>query len=356
MKVLHLPTTVGGNAHALSRGERALGLESEVLASTRNWLDYPADINLDLHEVRSNAAKMLRLVAAFARVRNRYDVFHFNGGSSLIFSAPRGIIHWDLPFYPKRSRLFVTYNGCDARQKFPTMRRLAVAACHDPRCWHGMCNFGAYDERRRDGIAKMSRHVRHLWAVNPDLLHFLPPEKSSFLPYAVGGEGIEHSPPRFGRRLVVCHAPTNREAKGTAFILSALDRLARSHPGRFEVRLIERMPHREALAAYRDADLVIDQVLVGWYGALAVEAMRMGKPVVARVNPDDLHFLPPRMASDVLETVINAEPASLYDVLVRCVEDERFLRQRAQAGNDYATRWHDPRYVAELTREKYEAA
>ena len=32
---------------------------------------------------------------------------------------------------------------------------------------------------------------------------------------------------------------------------------------------------------YAQADLVVDQVLIGWYGALAVETMAMGKPVIA---------------------------------------------------------------------------
>jgi len=103
-------------------------------------------------------------------------------------------------------------------------------------------------------------------------------------------------------------------------------------------------------------DLVIDQIVIGWYGALAVEVMKMGKPVVARIAIEDLRFIPNAMASDVQEAIINADPDSIYDVLVRCIEDRAFLRQQSKAGLEYVHQWHDPKYVAGLTKERYEAA
>lgn len=356
MKVLHLPSSVGGNSRGLVQGERALGLESELLSSTRNWLGYQADIELGLEKVISKPDKFFRLARTFLSVRNRYDVFHFNAGSSLLHSIPYHLNHLDVPFYPEKAKLFVTYNGCDARQKFPTVERTRISACHNPKCYHGMCQFGAYDAQRQRAIEKMSRYARHMWAVNPDLLHFLPRDKSSFLPYSVSWDHIEPALPKLGARLNIVHAPTNREAKGSEFILAALGRLQKSHPQAVEVCMVENIPHRQALEIYRGADLVIDQIMVGWYGGFAVETMKMGKPVIARIAAEDLHFIPHAMAQDVERTIINADSENLYDVLVRCVEDRQFLRERAQASVDYATRWHDPKYVASLTKARYESA
>ena len=39
------------------------------------------------------------------------------------------------------------------------------------------------------------------------------------------------------------------------------------------------MKINEALKKYKQADVIIDQVRVGWYGAFAVEAIKMGIPV-----------------------------------------------------------------------------
>jgi hypothetical protein len=352
---LHLPTSVGGNAWSLAQGERELGLESRVLCASGNWLKYPCDISLHLEQVDNPFVKLARLTAAFLKVRNSYDIYHFNYGSSLIHTAGVGLHHLELPFYPKNKKLFVTYNGCDARQKYPTTKRRTISACHDPDCYEGMCNSGRRDRCKRKSIRKMAAYVKHMWAVNPDLLYFLPPEKSSFLPYAVAVDTTGVVPPDFSKRkLTIVHSPTNRACKGSSYILDALQHIRKSHRNYFEVKLVENVPHEHALHMYRQADLVIDQLLVGWYGGFAVEAMSMGKPVICRIESEDLRFVPKQMADDVLRAFIQGEPPTITDVILRCLEDRRFLREKAEAGTEYARTWHDPRYVARITKEKYE--
>jgi hypothetical protein len=335
--------------------EREMGLHSDVLVAAQDPFGYPAGLNLHLESVHSKFERYWRLGRAFLHLRNRYDVFHFNSGTTLLNFPHHGLHHLELPLYPRGKKLFVTYSGCDARQKYSTISRTLISACHNERCYGGACNSGEKDEQRRAGIMKMARYVSHCWAQNPDLLRFLPADKSSFLPYAVTLTGLDRIDWREpGRKLRIIHAPTQREAKGTAHILAAVERLETSHPGTFEFLLVENTSHREALNRYAGADLVIDQVLVGWYGNLAIEAMLMHKPVVARIAQDDLCLLPARMAMEVTEAIIDARPDLLYQVLVRCVEDRAWLKERALAGQEYARRWHDPGFVASLTVQQYE--
>ncbi len=356
MKVLHLPTSVGGNSWALAQGEKRLGLDSRVLVKSQSTLGYPTDINLNLQH-RTPVGKLARLLRVFLAIRKQFDVFHFNFGSSLIHAPTRGLNQADLPYYPRRARLFATYNGCDARQKFPTMARSCVAACHDSKCYGGQCNSGRLDAARRRGIEKMSRYVEHIWALNPDLLHFLPPEKSSFLPYVCAVDSVEPPMPVGEKKtLRVVHAPTDRAAKGTDHILRAVGAIEKRYPGAIELRLVEGLPYEQALRVYQTADLVIDQVLIGWYGGLAVEVMKMGKPVIARINEADLRFLPTQMARDVQQAVIAADPTTLEHRLARCIEDRTWLRARADAAVEYVHRWHAPEYVAALTKSAYEGA
>lgn len=356
MKVLHLPTDVGGNAWGLSRGERSLGMLSDVLTRDRSSLAYPeADIELQLEKISSKTARFLKLMSTFFRVRRKYDVFHFNYGSTLLHMAQHPLFYlMDLPFYPKHSKLFVTYNGCDARQKFPTMQRSAIAACHNTGCYNGMCNSGHKDKERQKCIEKMSRYVKHMWALNPDLLYFLPPDKASFLPYTVCNFDTHKHLPKLEKKLKVVHAPTNQVAKGSGYILEALNKLQKKYPDYLEIFLVQNLPYQQALEIYKQADLVIDQVLIGWYGAFAVETMLMGKPVIARIAVEDLKFLPPQMANELLQTVIQADPHSICDVVERCLHERAFLKQRGEASIAYATKWHSPKYVAGITKEKYE--
>lgn len=356
MKVLHLPTDTAGNAWGLSRAERGLGLHSEVLSQTESSLGYSSDIQLNLEKITSKELKYLKKIYAFFKIRSQYDVFHFNYGSSLLHQVKYPFLYQlDLPFYPKKAKLFVTYNGCDARQKYPTMQRTSIAACHDSDCYGGACNSGKRDEIRIKSIEKMSRYARHMWAISPDLLYFLPKNKSSFLPCTIANFDCEKYLPKFEKKLKILHAPTNRAAKGSGYILSALEKLQKKYPDSIETLLVENMSHKQAMELYKNADLVIDQILIGWYGAFAVETMLMGKPVIARIAYEDLKFIPHEMANDLMQTIIHADPFNIESVIERCIDERTFLKQRSEASIAYASKWHHPNYIASITKEKYES-
>jgi hypothetical protein len=109
--------------------------------------------------------------------------------------------------------------------------------------------------------------------------------------------------------------------------------------------LVENRSHREALDMYQQADLVIDQVLAGWYGSVAVEAMKMGKPVAVFIREEDLSFIPDQMARDLREAVIQIDPFSMETVLETYLQNPKLLDLKSEAGQAYVHRWHDPLYV-----------
>lgn len=353
MKVLHAPTPTGGMAWGLAQGEMRLGIEPTVLIKSNNWLDYPYHISLGW-ETRSKIGILLSSLRAFSVYRNKFDVFHFNFGSTLIDFHTYHIFHWDLPFYPKRSKIILTYNGCDARQKYATMRRVPIAACHSNDCYGGMCNNGAFDAIRKKSVNIASTYANHVFAVNPDLLYFLPENKSSFLPYATAQwYHIETLPYKIGKKIRIVHSPTNRAVKGSDYILKALDNLAGKYP--IEVILVENIPNSQAMHLYSEADLVIDQVLVGWYGGFAVEVMKMGKPVAAYIRECDLELVPANMAREVREAIINVNPETIERTIQEYLENPTLLYQKSQAAIDYVNKWHDPVYVAGITKAVYES-
>lgn len=354
MRILHLPTPVGGMPWGLAQAERDLGLNSKVLYTKSNWLNYPCDINLEIDQISGNLRKFLKLFSTFISIRKKFDVFHFNWGSSLFNLGKFGFPQAELPFYPNTAKLFVTYNGCDARQKYPTMSRSTTAACHDPACYNGICNSGKRDKIRQKNIIKMSKYARHMWAVNPDLLHFLPPEKSSFLPYAVNSDNIRFIKSDFSKKkLRIVHAPTERAVKGSQYILGALEQLQREYPDNIEVNLVENISHQRAIQIYKQADFVIDQVLIGWYGSFAIEVMSMGKPVICRIEDQDLKFLPQKMKQEVKQAFIHADPATIKEVILKCIEDRNYLKLKSEAAIEYARSWHDPKFVASITKREY---
>ena len=113
----------------------------------------------------------------------------------------------------------------------------------------------------------------------------------------------------------------------------------------FEFDLIQGVSHDEAIARIAQCDLFVDQLLAGWYGGAAVEAMMLGKPVIAYIRASDCAWLPPDFRRDL--PIISATPdtlaAVLHDLLAR---DRGFLRQRGQESRRFAERYHDPVVVA----------
>ena len=340
----------------LSRAETELGLTSDILIADGNYFNFN-NCKKPILLPSGNAPiykKFLKRFDAFLKIRKKYDVFHFNFGSSLLNFPDYHIYFWDLPFYSRKAKKIFTYNGCDARQKFPTMHRTGFSACHENNCYNGICNSGKMDKIRQKNIIKASKYADHIFALNPDLMHFLPAKKTSFLPYTIAGWN-EISPVSFviDKKIKIVHAPTNRIAKGSDYILRALNNLKKKYP--IELNIVEGVPNSQALKLYRESHIIIDQVLIGWYGGFAVEAMKMGKPVAVFIREEDLRFIPSQMVADIKDAVININPFNIEEVLGKYLEDTSLLKKKAEASMEYVNKWHDPLSVAGVVKKIYES-
>ena len=361
MKIIHLPTSVGGNSWGLSRGERLLGLESDVLDEEPNWLEYPCDIHvfshnsaLLSHKYIKKAVSVIKKTAILYKLLKEYDVFHFNFGKTL-FDWFGVLNNMELPVL-KGKKICVTYNGCDARQKYKTMDREEICCCKFDNCYNGICNNRKMDRIKEKRIEKFKKYNASFFALNPDLMHYLP-EETVFLPYTISRwneiEKVE-VPILKNKTIKVVHAPTDRVVKGSDAIIKAVDNINKKRSDSIELDIIEKMSNEEAIKRYSEADIIIDQLRVGWYGAFAVEAMKMGKPIIAYINTKDLKYIPHDMASDVVESIINANEFTIENVLTQYLENRKELKIKQEAQLDYVNKWHNPLYVASITKKEYE--
>ena len=88
-RILHAPTDVGGHAFELSRAERELGLESDVVVFGRSELGYGADFAIDLAGLSAVGFGSLGGCGFLRAAAKRYDIFHFNFGHAADRAAPR---------------------------------------------------------------------------------------------------------------------------------------------------------------------------------------------------------------------------------------------------------------------------
>lgn len=335
MKVLHCPTLVGGNAPALAAAERVIGLDSRCVALLPSPWGYEADEVLcpPAPSARRLEAARLRLLA---RALRWADVVHFNFGQTTM-PVTRLRAGRDLPLLRRAGKVVaITYQGDDARQRAHAQRRFDVDAEVGP----GYYPPGS-DGLKQLAIRRAGRHAHLVYALNPDLLELLP-AGAEWLPYAHVGE--RPLAVRQNAIPVVGHAPTHRGIKGTRHVLAALDAL-RAEGLEFETDLIEDVPHARVAERLARCDLFVDQLLIGFYGGVAVEAMAAAVPVVCHVDGVGGHPL------------IEATPTTIRDVLREWLTTRRHeLPARGAAAREWTARVHDPLAIARRLRADYEAA
>jgi hypothetical protein len=198
------------------------------------------------------------------------------------------------------------------------------------------------DASRRRTIGEFDRYAHAIFFLNPDLADVLP-ERARFLPYA-SVDPLEWSlSPEVADPPIVVHAPSDTRVKGTAQVAAAVSRLEdEGVPLRFE--LLEDV-HRDAVrSALERSAIVVDQLNAGWYGGLAVEAMALGKPVVAALDLLEHPSLPSDFRRDV--PIVHASATTLADCLRRLLTSPDERRRLGHEGRAFVERWHDPRKVA----------
>ncbi len=370
LRVLHCPHGIAGNPQQIARAERSLGLVSQSIMFTPHYLGYPADKVMLPNGSSRLTLEIARWRLLWMALRN-FDVIHFNFGQTIMpvardyyreYSFPIRMAYklytsivrpHDLPLLKRFGKVIaMTYQGDDARQGDYCRAHFPIHFVYEVEPHYYTAET---DALKRANIARVARYADLIYALNPDLLYVLPAQ-AQFLPYAsVDPREWQpvSTPSDPSQPLVVLHAPSHRGVKGTRYVLEAVERL-RSEGVALELILVEKMQHREAQRLYERADMLIDQLLAGWYGALAVELMALGKPVIAYLREDDLDFLPPQMRAEL--PVINAAPNTLYDVLKTWTTTRRSeLSEVGRRSRAYVERWHDPLRIAARLKSDYEA-
>jgi glycosyltransferase involved in cell wall biosynthesis len=363
LRVLHCPHSVGGNAAGLVAAERELGLDSHSVAFEPSSFGYRADRVLREPGVGRARFEARRLGLLWDAARHA-DVVHFNFGSTVLPLPARGpgasrayelyarASHGlDLALLRRLGKgIVVTFQGDDARQG-DVLRRSYAYSLADEVGADYYTSEG--DAGKRSIIRHFDRYAHALRYLNPDLVRVLP-TRARFMPYAhVDPREWAPRPHEAAEVPLVVHAPSSRDAKGTRHVLAAVEALRRDGvPLRFE--LVEGQTQAEARAVYEQADLVVDQLVAGWYGGLAVEAMALGLPVVAFVREEDLDVVPDAMRSEL--PLVNATPATVEATMRQLLTDLGELREIGVRSRSFVERWHDPLRIAAELVPVYEAA
>jgi glycosyltransferase involved in cell wall biosynthesis len=284
---------------------RRKGVDARLVVFERLKLHPEADWSLDRRGgfLRGQAAQWRALL----RLLPETDVFHFYFGLTLVpKSLQFPILH------ALRKKSVYHYLGSDIRGKTPA--QLAYGKRADAEI------VGSFDALR--------------WVPEAELI---PPglDLRPFTPV----------PPSDRERPLVVHAPSQRAKKGTERVIAACAQLP------VELDVVEGVPHDQARERYARADIVVDQLYAGWHGIFALEAMALGKPVVAYLKPDVVEQA--ERAYGVRVPIVRASAETLVDELRPLVESADLRRRIGAESRAYVEQVHDIERIADRLLDLY---
>jgi glycosyltransferase involved in cell wall biosynthesis len=308
LRSLHCPVNIGGIPATNVQALRRKGLEARLL------MFRPPTLRSDVPDIVLNVPDGLwrRQVAqarAFARVLPDTDVFHFYFGHTLV---PRAVQFPLLRLTRRKSVLH--YLGSDIRGK----SRAELA-------WG-----------KRAGTEIVGSWDAHRWV--PDA-HVVPPP--------IDLDEYEAVPPPENERVRIAHAPSNRAKKGTDAVIAACEELP------VELDLIEGVKHDEARRRYAQADVIVDQLVVGWYGLFAIESLATGRPVVTYLHDDAVALTEREYGVQV--PIVNATKDTLVEKLRPLIQSAQLRRELGERGREYVERVHDMDRIGEQLVAIYES-
>jgi hypothetical protein len=284
---------------------RRRGVDAQLVVFERYRLHPEADRSLDRHGgfLRRQATQWRALLELLPQT----DVFHFYFGLTLV---PQSLQFPILRALGKKSVFH--YLGSDIRGKTPVELAFGKKA--------GAEVVGSYDAIR--------------WVPEAEVI-----------PPGLDLAAVAPVPPSDRARPVIVHAPSSRRRKGTEHVVAACDGLDA------DLQIVEGLHHDEALARYREADIVVDQLNAGWYGLFAIECMALGKPVVTFLHDEAVRRT--EEAFGVSVPVVSATAETLRERLRPLVADAAERRRIGAASRAYVERVHDVERIADRLLDLY---
>lgn len=318
MRIFHGTTEIAGQMGILSSALTKKGHYSIGYNTFHSYLGYKDFlVNTDQDGLEEKTQYIL----------DYFDLFHFHYGTTL---SPE---FTDLPEIKSRNKKMVMHHwGNDVR--FHDRAKI-----HNPYVYTGD---SPPNEDIHAKLLKITTYIKEAIVQDYEVYEYVKDyyEKVHVVPIAIDLSHFEPNYPSVQKkRPLILHAPTNPDFKGTRYIEQTIERLKDEYD--FDYQRIEKMNHEEAIKVYRNADIILDQVLCGSYGLLSVESMALGKPVVTFIRPDLISTFPPGLP------IVNANPDNLYEQTKKLLEHPEWRRELGEKGRQYVEKVHSHDIVAD---------
>jgi hypothetical protein len=322
------------------------GYSAETFVYHTYYITDDFDINLSSQSVLfSFICKIINPLFFYALFRYKCIYIYFNGG--LFYNSA---VLWNLePYFYKLAKMKVVVMpyGSDIQEMSRSNNLLFkhfMTAEYPGKCKKRKLISKKIDKWtiHADHIISGCDWVDYMYYWDTLMLGHFSIDTEKIIPDDLGDK-----PPSSSQSLKILHAPNHRALKGSQFIIDAVNEL-KLDGYKVELVLLEKQSNEKVLGAISQADIVVDQLIVGWYAMFAIEAMALGKPVLCYLR-NDLEKL--YVAAGLIENneipIINSSPFSIKEDIKNLLKNDENIAGIKKRGRNFVEKHHSLSAIGE---------
>lgn len=156
------------------------------------------------------------------------------------------------------------------------------------------------------------------------------------------------------KEVVIAHAPNHRGAKGTDFVIHAVEELQKEG-FKIRLKLIEKTSNDELLRILRDeVDLVVNELIGSFYGLFCVEAMATGLPILTNISIEEYTRVFRRFSYMNECPLVSATVENVKDVLRPLITNPQLRKEIGLAGRAFVEKYHSEKAAQFLFGNVYD--
>lgn len=276
----------------------------------------------------------------------KYDVLYFIAGETLL---TRKLIAWELKWYKKRrKKIIMHFVGSDIRNEEHTQYKNT----HIEQYFEGkLTDIPPKQTEWQKKLCSLAMQYADLIFVStPDLLEFFDrsPKVKHLLVmldiHDIDTQMKEVIPEKYPQRdtIRIVHSPSNIRLKGSDYIDKVMQKVLKKYPN-VEYINTSKPEYKDtshplcAVSRYtllrllQKSDILIDQVVIGWYGLQSIEGIYCGNEVIVWIEPHLRPYLVENSPFYICEE-------SVEKSIIQAIEN--VIHNRKKSHQDYVKEYH----------------
>lgn len=319
-----------GVATRMKKGFEYIGVNSDFYSFEQHTYKYENDKLIDFN--KNYFIRKFQILFLLVKLILGYKYFIYVSMVSILKNFNEIKL---LKFFNKKFALLVT--GCDVRMP-EIVNKYRWNPCRE--CTDEYKKFtNCVIEKKKENIRKCENLFDIIYSPIECAGYFKKQYSNIYFPVNISDfPSKKLQDLKTNEKLRLLHAPTNPDYKGSKYVYKAIEELSRIY--NFDFKVITGVPIKDLYEEILQSDIIIDQMLVGYYGLFAIESMAMYKPVISYVREDIWNIVKDECP------LINSNPDNLYDNLENLLKHPEILTELGMKSRKYVEQFHDSEKIA----------